>query len=233
MNNWKNIDKKIFDYLKISKRSKVYYSNIWYIIVSDKYDFVYKIFTDKYLFDKELYAYNLLVNNVKIPEFEVLDLLKNFFVLKLENIRKDYKRKNNILDLDIKKIALILWEIHSIKKNWNSFILWDIHSSNFYEINNWNNIELWIFDFSSSKYGYIEEDLANFYIDIWLNDLILNEFLLTYTHKVYLDLIYKYAIKELYERIKNWMNLSLEKKKMYYKCLLVLQNKTWKLKNLD
>lgn len=224
MKNSENINEEIYKILGISKESKIYYSNIWYIIVSNKWDYVYKIYTDKIFYDNEISAYNLLSNiNIIIPKFYWLWLINNYFILKLENIRKNYQRKNEIKDFDLNKIAKIFSKIHNIKKNWKNFILWDIHSSNFYEINNWKNIDLWIFDFSSSKYWEIEEDIADIYIDLWIEKKLLNIFLKDYELDINYEKLYKFTINELYERIKNWMNLEIDKRKKYYKFILKLK----------
>jgi hypothetical protein len=211
--------------LWLSSKSKVYNSNIWDIIVSDKRDYVYKVYNDKNFYDKELWIYNTLKDvDILIPKFEWLWLVGNYHVLKLENIRKYYIRKNNLKDLDLKQIAGILSKIHNFKKDWKNLILWDIHSSNFYEVNDWNDITLWIFDFSSSKYWSVEEDIANIFIDLWLKEDIFNLFLENYNLDIDFRKIYKFSIYELYERIKNWMNLSIEKKKMYYKFIIKLKD---------
>lgn len=231
----KNIDDKIYSLLDLSENSKIYYSNIWFIIISDKLDYVYKIFDKKEFYDKELHVYNFFIDkkDILVPNFEDKWKILSYYVLKLENIRKFFERKNDILNLDIIQIAKILSKIHSINNNWKVLILWDIHSSNFFEILEWNKIRLWIFDFSSSKYWDREEDIANFYIDIWINNNILNKFLDVYNYQIDFDKLYKYTVNELYERIKNWMNLSIEKRKMYYEFLIKLKSKLWKLKHLD
>lgn len=229
MKNIQDLDKKVLETLWLSEELKIYCSNIWFIIVPNKWDFVYKIFTDFSFYEKELSMYILLKDlDLNIPVFQWLWLIDNYNVIKLQNIRKDYKRKNNLIDLNIKQIGNIISKIHDIKKEWKTLILWDIHSSNFYEIWFWEEKKIWIFDFSSSKYWYIEEDLANIYIDLDINDDDFNSFLFNYKHSIDIMRLYNYTIHELYERIKNWMNLPLEKKKKYYTFLLKIKNKIWK-----
>ncbi|MDD5770582.1 MAG: hypothetical protein PHE25_06430 [Candidatus Gracilibacteria bacterium] len=224
MSNTKSIDSKVFTLLGLSSKSKVYYSNIGYILVSDKLDFVYKVYTNKDFFDKEIYAYSLFSNiDVLIPKMDIIGLMEGYYIIKLENVRKHYYRKNNIFDLNLKKVAYILSKIHNIVKDGKNFILGDVHSSNFYELNCGNDIVLGIFDFSSSRYGDIEEDIANLYIDLGLNNIVLRDFLIDYGLDINNNKLYKYTISELYERIKKGMNLSVEKKKMYYKFLIKLK----------
>ncbi len=224
--------KIVFDKLLNKWSYKIYNSNVGFIVVPYKSKFVYKIFFNQKLFFRELNIYNLLRenSNILIPKFKNDFSLKNFFVLKLENVRTQYERKNNILDLDLKQIADILYTIHSFSYNSRNLILWDIHSSNFYEIKYDQELKLWIFDFSSSKYWDIEEDIANLYIEIWINDSILKNFLKYYwNNNINYLKIYYYSISELYERIKNGMNLSNEKINIYNKMLLSLRYKLWKL----
>lgn len=226
MNNKENIDLSLLWILWVDGEYKVYYSNIWFIIVSEKKDFVYKIFDEEGIYNKEINVYNLLqTENIKTPLFEWLWRLKDKFVLKLENIRRDYERKNDLSALNLAQIAEIISKIHKIKEYWKNLILWDIHSSNFYEINSWEEIKLGIFDFSSSKYWEIEEDIANIYIDLWIDRKLLKTFIDNYDLEINMEKLYKYTIKELYERIKNWMNLEIKKRKMYYTYIIKLKER--------
>lgn len=226
MSHPKNLDlDSLYTYFWIPWDSKVYTSNIWYILVSSKGDFVYKVFTDSFAFEREKIAYSLLSQIwIPIPKYEVVS--SPYAFIKLENVRKFYKRKERLVDLDIVKVAQILSSIHAIKEGNLSFILRDIHVSNFYEIllSNWER-QLWIFDFSSWKYGEKEFDLANIYIDVQLDDIYMKKFQEFYTETIHWNRLYTYAIYELYDRVKNGMNLSLQTKKMYLDYMLILKKK--------
>lgn len=206
-------------------KNKIYNSNIWYIIIPKDIEYVYKIYKYKEFYDKEKYAYKLFTENgIIIPTIEDIWIVNNFYVTKIENVRKHFARKDEMTSLDIKKVAMIISKVHSIVENDKHFLLWDIHSSNFFEYKKWEDIELWIFDFTSSKYWYIEEDIANIYIDVWMNKDIFNTFIDNYKYNINYDKLYNFTILELYWRIKNWITLPIDKKRKYYKYLLILKN---------
>lgn len=223
--------------LWISENYKAYSSNIGYIIVPIWGSFVFKLFSSKEIYKKELEVYELFSKKwLSIPKFWWLDIIESFYVLKLENIRKDFERKDDIRNLDLSQVANILSTIHSIDpshllglgdNHWEYLILGDIHSSNFYErfSEDKSIVTLGVMDFSSARVWEREEDIANLYIDIWLDESILNKFLLAYKQSIDMWKLYKYAFLELAERIKHGMNLETEKRKKYYKFLLILKNK--------
>jgi len=224
------IDENLTSFFWINtKKMKTYHSNVWVILVWD--DKVYKIFNDDYFFNKEKLYYNIFKNEgIKIPNHDVYD---KYRLIVMENVRKDFKRKNNLSEIWFEKISNLLASVHKIDISkyfpWNDgkyIITWDIHSSNFFEeILSDGSIQLWIFDFSSARIGFLEEDLSNLYIDIDLDDDIFWYFLENYGLNVDLHKLYYYSLLELGERIKNWMNIELEKKKKYYKYMHILKKK--------
>jgi hypothetical protein len=63
------------------------------------------------------------------------------------------------------------------------------------------------------------------YIEFKLDQSIFEEFLIYYKKEVNILKVYNYCIKELYERIKNGMNLDSSKKKLYYTFLTKIKLK--------
>ena len=223
------MDEKLLVQLLIKWEYKLYTSNVWFIIVPENSDFVYKIFSweeKMEFYNRERQIYKLFNdNNILTPEYiDLWDILW-YFVLKLSNIRKNFPRKNKLLDFDLEQIWLILSKIHSLKFEDKNLILWDIHCSNFFELNNDWKIQVWIFDFSTIWQWDIEKDFSNVYIDLLLNDNDFLRFINYYNGIIDFKKLYKYSILELYQRIKEWMNLSIKKKKMYYKFILILKEK--------
>jgi len=218
------VNKVILNKLNILCEYKVYHSNVWLVIIPNSKDYVYKLFNKFSIYKKELDNYILLKNSwINVPKFEWLWRIENYFIIKLENIRKDFIRKEYISELGMWNVAHLLRKIHNIEKDWKRFLLWDIHVSNFFEIKNGNNIKLWVFDFSSSYYWFIESDISDIYIDIDLDDSLLKIFLDNYWLTIDYSILYKYTIRELYERIKNWMNLWVDRKNKYIKFLVKLK----------
>lgn len=228
------IDWKILEILHISDHT-LYRSNVWYIIVPKAGENVFKLFKNQSIYEKELKVYEIFKKEwLMTPAFEWLGKIEGFHILKLENVRTEFKRKIDILKLDIEQVAQIIRKIHNIDtslyfensdKN-KCLILGDIHASNFYEKKRKDGtIQLWIFDFSSSKLGPKEEDLANIYIDIRLNTDIMNNFLKLYWQGIDYIKLYTFAFLELWSRIKNGTELTLKEKKGHYRSMITLKER--------
>ena len=231
---WIKIPKEeLIQKLSDGSRYKLYDSNIGFIIILA--DRVYKVFEQQDIYDKELEYYKLFWHNeILVPEYEWLWEKDWYYILRLENIRKDFKRKDSILELGIERIAELLRKIHSIplskapspalpQRERECIVLWDVHVSNFFK-KKWED-KLWVFDFSSAQKGEREADIACFYIEIGIDENILEQFFETYKLPIDKQKLYKYTTLELQEMIKNGMNLGREAKMRYYKYLLVLKER--------
>ena len=230
-----HIDWKILETLHIPSDYTLYNSNVWYIIVPKTGGFVFKFFKNQSIYEKELKMYKIFKNEwLTTPLFEWFGKIGEFHILKLENVRTDFKRKIDILKLDVEQVAQIIRKIHNIDTSLyfeNSdkgkcLILGDIHASNFYEKKRKDGtIQLWIFDFSSSKIGPKEEDLANIYIDIHLNNDIMNDFLKLYWQRINYVKLCEFAFLEMGLRIKNGTELTIKEKKEHYKSMIILKER--------
>lgn len=232
---WIKIPKEeMIQKLSGGQKYKLYDSNIGFIVILN--DRVYKVFENQEIYNKELQYYKLFwENDILVSDYEWLWEQDWYYILRLENIRKDFKRKDSILDLWIKRIAELLKKIHAIplsdlpfskgvpEERGGGIILWDVHVSNFFE-KKWEE-RLGVFDFSSSQAWNKEADIACFYIEINIDDDILGRFLETYGSTIDKEKLYKYTVLELQEMIKNGMNLGREAKMRYYKYLLVLKER--------
>ena len=231
---WIKIPKEdLIEKLSDWEEYKLYDSNIWFILILD--DRVYKVFENQDIYKKELQYYKIFwENGILVPEYKWLWEQDWYYILRLENIRKDFKRKDSILNLGIERIAELLKKIHSLpftealtqtlsQGERRNIVLWDVHVSNFFE-KKWEE-RLGVFDFSSSQVWDREADIACLYIEININDDILARFLEAYGSEIDREKLYKYTVLELQEMIKNGMNLGREAKMRYYKYLLVLKEK--------
>lgn len=217
-----------FSILWFTQIEKIYTSNIGFIVIPKDWDYIFKLFTDINLYNNELSTYNLFFSeNINIPNFYDLWKIGNYYILKLENIRKEKTRFEHMKDVDLQELSNLLLKIYTIKNsdtiNWKVIILWDIHSSNFFKrTTNWI---LWVFDFSSTNIWFIEQDLACLYIEFELDNYKLNKFIGILNLKVDYNKIYYYSLIKLLEIVKNWMNIDIKRKKIYIKYINILKLK--------
>lgn len=205
---------------------KIYISYIWFIIVPLNSNYVYKIYKDINIYKKELFFYNIFTKyRINIPKYIDLWKINNKYFLKLENIRKNNYLYDTFNSINIWELSKLLNKIYWINwiNNWNTIILNDIHSTNFFKRDKFS--DLWIFDFSSNTLWFIEKDIACIYIELWLNDNKLKELIWLLNYEVELKTIFYYAIIKIKEMLDEWMNINSERKKIYITYLSVIKNK--------
>lgn len=84
-------------------------------------------------------------------------------------------------------------------------------------------IQLWILTFLHLKSDPRKEDLANIYIDIHLNNDIMNDFLKLYWQRINYVKLCEFAFLEMGLRIKNGTELTIKEKKEHYKSMIILK----------
>jgi len=218
--------------LWIKDIKKIYYSNIWVIVIPNGSTLVYKIFSDKRLYDNELTFYKLFKNNnINIPKIENMWLVNEYYILRLENIRVWGIRFGFMSDVDINELSIMLNKIYSIKvedkSKWDFVVVNDVHSTNFFKRS--IDSDLGIFDFSTAWYWFIEKDIACLYIEFNLSDIKLEEFIKLLNFPVNYKKIYYYTIKKLLQIVKEWMNISEEKKLKCKKYIKIINLKLLKI----
>lgn len=205
-------DNQVSDYItsKYWPNFEVKYSNIGFIII--KSDFVYKYFiSNDYLKDNVWYEWNFDFINRELDNYKLFSNNKiivpiiystwnieiwnyTFWYIKMENIRKNYKKIKNFSEINISLFSDFIKTIHSIK-NW--YIHWAIHTSDFYLL---PDNKIWIFDLVNYYKWDIEKDISR--ICIWYNfDYIsIENFLISYwVEKINFNKLTNY----IYDTLKN------------------------------